>query len=114
MKDTPCFGFKLGVVGRCETLDNLRLEINTNRFHVLSYHHMDSFEFESANGKDTITASFYHHRVRIAGRNLRKLGAELQIRTVEFIKAIPTRYGMGVDDETGFVESIEVETIKAE
>jgi hypothetical protein len=114
MRDTPCFGFKSGVLGKAEPLDNLRLEVSPDQFQVLSYHHLDSFSFESTKDKDTITASFYHHRARIVGRHLRNLAIEIQHRTVEFIKAIPDRYGSVADSEGGVVESVEVEVLKME
>jgi hypothetical protein len=114
MKDTPSYGFNYGVNNSRTPVDNLRLEVSSECFHVLSYHHLDSAKFESAKDRDTLTLSFFRHQVRIVGRNLRGLAVELQRRTVEFIKAVPNRYGAVAGEEGGLVESIEVETIKAE
>jgi hypothetical protein len=114
MKDNPCYQINRGVNSFATPTDNLRLEVSAACFHVLSYHHMDSAKFESAKDRDTLTLSFYHHQARIEGRNLRELAVAIQGRTVEFIKIIPNRYGGVAGNETGFVESIEVETIKAE
>jgi hypothetical protein len=114
MNDNPSYQIKRGVNNFETPTDNLRLEVSATFFHVLSYHHMDSAKFESTKERDTLTLSFYHHQARIEGRNLRELAIAIQGRTVESIKIIPSRYGGVAGNETGFVESIEVETIKAE
>ena len=75
---------------------------------------MDSAKFESAKDRDTLSLSFYHHQVRIEGRNLRELAIAIQGRTVEFIKIIPSRYGVVAGTESGFVESIDIEAGKGE
>jgi hypothetical protein len=98
---------------RCYTIgptqDNLKLEVSTTRFYLLPYHHMDLAEFETIKGHDTLTISFLNHRVRITGRQLTELADSIQARKVEVVKMISDRYTLARTDETGFVESIEVE-----
>ncbi len=108
MKENPCYHINLGVNSFATPTDNLRLEVSAACFHVLSYHHLDSARFESVRDRDTLLLSFYHHQVRIEGRNLRELAIAIQARTVESIKMIPSRYGGVAGNETGLVESIEV------
>jgi hypothetical protein len=114
MKEHPCYQINHGLNYSPAPTDNLRLEVSSACFHVLSYHHMDSAKFESTKDRDTLTLSFYRHQARIEGRNLRELAVAIQGRSVESIKTMPNRYSGVAGSEAGIVESIEVETIKAE
>jgi hypothetical protein len=105
----PCYGEHHGINGSPVPQDNLRLELNPNEFKILSYHHFEIAGFESAKSGDTLTISFLNHQVRITGKNLRPLALALQDRAVVFIKLVPARYGLVLEDNAAAVESIEVE-----
>ena len=109
MKDrSPCHKLSRKIVGDHVPLDNLGLELSPTCFYLFPYHHLEVAKFESSQERDTLVLSFLKHRVRIAGRNLRELGAAFQGRTVEWIKPLPERYN-AVAGEDPLVESIDVE-----
>jgi len=106
----PCYILSRRIVDHHEPVDNLRLEVSPSRFHIFSYHHLNTAVFESTKERDTLTISFLQHQVRIAGRNLRDLAYAIQERTVESVNPIPDRYTTATTGQDGIVESIEIET----
>ncbi len=64
---------------------NLRLELNSESFYLLSYHYLEYAKFDSEKDRDTLMLSFLGHQVRIVGRNLRELAVALQKRAVESV-----------------------------
>ena len=110
--ESPCYKINRGVNSNPAPLDNLRLETSPACFYLLPYHHLDIAKFESAKERDTLTIAFLNHHVRIMGRDLRELAIALQNRAVESIKPMPDRYSAAMEDQTGVVESIEVEETK--
>ena len=109
--ENPCFKKHLGVNSNPSAVDSLRLELNPKCFCLLSYHHLEFAEFESAQNEDVITLLFLNRTVRITGKNLRALGLALQDRTVEFIKPLPERYSSLTSDDVS-VKTIEIEDKK--
>jgi hypothetical protein len=106
--NSPCYKLGRKVNSEPVPMDNLRLEISTDCFYVLSYHHVELVKFESAQGVDSITISFLNRTVRIKGKGLRNLGVALQARNVEFIKPMSERYSSLASDD-GWVKDIEIE-----
>ena len=110
--ETPCYQKRTGVNGSDIPMDNLRLELDSNSFYLLSYHHVELVKFESTPDVDIIAISFLNRTVRIKGKNLRNLGVALQTRCVEFIKPMADRYSSLAAGEDGWVKSIEIEENK--
>lgn len=106
--ETPCYQKRNGVNGSDISMDNLRLELDSNSFYLLSYHHVELVKFESTPDVDIIAISFLNRTVRIKGKNLRNLGVALQTRCVEFIKPMAERYSSLAAGEDGWVKSIEI------
>ena len=110
MKDhSPCYQLSRTVMGEHVPLDNLRLELSPTCFYILPYHHLEFAKFESGDAGDTLTISFLKHKVRIAGRNLRKLAVGVQGRAIEWLKPVPERYAAVAGAEASAIESIEIE-----
>ena len=110
MKDhSPCYQLSRTVMGEHVPLDNLRLELSPTCFYILPYHHLEFAKFESGDADDTLIISFLKHKVRIAGRNLRKLAVGVQSRAVEWLKPVPERYAAMAGIEACAIESIEIE-----
>ena len=86
-----------------------RLELSPTCFYILPYHHLELAKFESGDAGDTLTISFLKHKVRIAGRNLRKLAVGVQGRAIEWLKPVPERYAAVAGIEACAIESIEIE-----
>ena len=103
-----CYQLGRSVVGHVIPLDNLRLEISSDAFYGLPYHHVELTKFESAQGVDTITLFCLNRTVRIRGKDLRNLGILLQARSVESITPLPERYASLPFGEDGCVKSIEI------
>jgi hypothetical protein len=111
--NSPCYKRGRSVGGDPVPMDNLRLEVSTDCFYVLSYHHVELVKFESTQGADIITISFLNRTVRIKGKNLRNLGVALQARNVESIKPMAERYSSLATGEDGWVKAIEIEENKS-
>lgn len=106
---SPCYRLSRSVVGENVPMDSLRLEVNPESFYLLSYHHLEFAKFDSGKDRDTLVLSFVGHQVRIAGHHLRDLAVAIQKRAVESIIQMPGRYSGAAGNQTGFVESIEVQ-----
>jgi hypothetical protein len=106
--NSPCYKLGRHVNSEPVPMDNLRLEISTDCFYVLSYHHVELVKFESTQGADIITISFLNRTVRIKGKSLRNLGVALQARNVESIKPMAERYSSLAAGEDGWVKTIEM------
>ena len=110
MKDhSPCYQLSRTVMGEHVPLDNVRLELTPTCFYILPYHHVEVAKFESSSTSDTLTISFLKHKVRIVGRNLRKLAVGIQGRAVEWVKPVPERYDAVAGTEASAIETIEIE-----
>jgi hypothetical protein len=96
-------------MGNHVPLDKVRLELTPTCFYLLPYHHLEVAKFESAHDSDTIELSFVNHKVRIVGRNLRALAVGFQGRAVEWIMAVPEKYGDALEGAQGLIHSIEIE-----
>jgi hypothetical protein len=88
--ENPCYQKRTGVNGSDVPADNLRLELDSNSFYLLPYHHLELVKFESGEGEDTLTLSFLNRTVRITGKNLRDVGLGLQNRCIEFVRPMPS------------------------
>ena len=106
--ENPCFKRRTGVNGNATPMDNLRLELNSKKFCLLPYHHLELVKFEAGDGQDTLTLLFLNRTVCITGKSLRELALALQDRCVEFVKPLPERYASLVGDEVS-VRTIEIE-----
>jgi hypothetical protein len=111
--NSPCYKLGRHVNSDPVPMDSLRLEVSTDCFYGLSYHHIELVKFESAHDVDIITISFLNRTVRIKGKNLRNLGVALQARCVEFIKPMAERYSSLAAGEEGWVKTIEIEDNKS-
>jgi hypothetical protein len=105
----PCYTLSRMVMNEHLPIDNLRLEVTADSFHLLPYHHMEFATFDSNKDRDTLTLSFLGRRVRIAGRNLRELAFAIQKRAVESIRPMPNRYAEVPGKDGALVETIEIE-----
>ena len=108
--ENPCFKIRRGVNSNPSPVDNLRLELNPKGFLLLPYHHLELVTFESGDGQDTLTLSFFNRTVLITGKNLRDLALALQDRAVEFVRILPAldRYSSVAGKEAA-VKTIEIE-----
>ena len=111
--ENPCFKIRRGVNSNPSPVDNLRLELNPKGFLLLPYHHLELVTFESGDGQDTLTLSFFNRTVLITGKNLRDLALALQDRAVEFVRILPAldRYSSVAGKEAA-VKTIEIEDKK--
>lgn len=108
--ESPCHYLRRGVNNSPASADNLRLEVDSNSFYLLPYHHLELVKFEAGEGQDTLTLSFIKRTVFIKGNNLRELALALQDRCVEFIKPMPVfdRYS-SLAISGGSVKTIEIQ-----
>ncbi|MGA2869364.1 MAG: hypothetical protein ABSF34_09410 [Verrucomicrobiota bacterium] len=106
--ENPCFKRRTGVNSSPVPADNLRLELDSKKFYLLPYHHMEFATFESGDGQDTLTLLFLNRTVRILGKNLRELALALQDRCVEFVKPVPERYAPLAGNEVS-IKTIEIQ-----
>ncbi len=108
--ESPCYKIRTGVNSNPNPEENLRLELDSNRFYLLPCHHLELVKFEASEGLDTLTLLFINRTVLIRGKNLRDLGLALQERCVEFVRPLPAldRYSSLAGTEAS-VKSIEIE-----
>jgi hypothetical protein len=67
----------------------LRVETTAFSFFALPYHQLERVDFISANGTDTVTVSFITCTVRVTGKNLHRMAAQIATQEVQYMSASP-------------------------
>jgi hypothetical protein len=71
------------------TSAGLRIETTASSFFALPYHQLEKVEFESSDEKDTVIVSFVTCTVRITGKKLRRMAAQIATQEVQSMNATP-------------------------
>jgi hypothetical protein len=85
----------------------LRIETTASSFFALPYHQLERVDFISANGTDTVTVSFVTCTVRVAGKNLRRMAAQIVTQEVQSMRITP-KNSPPPEKNSACIEKIEV------
>jgi hypothetical protein len=73
------------------TSAGLRIETTVSSFFALPYHQLERVDFISANGTDTVTVSFVTCTVRVTGKNLHRMAAQIATQEVQYMNVTPKK-----------------------
>jgi hypothetical protein len=89
------------------TSAGLRIETSASSFFALPYHQLERVDFISANGTDTVTVSFVTCTVRVTGKNLHRMAAQIATQEVQYMSASP-KNNPPPEKNSACIEKIEV------
>lgn len=90
----------------------LRVEMESGNFFIFPFSHLLFAELTKPKGGDSLKLVFSTHEVSISGRHLREIGIAIQKQSVDWIKELPARYGSLSENQSAFIEQIEVTEIE--
>jgi hypothetical protein len=92
----------------------LRVELGGGSCFIFPYSHFLFASLERAEDRDALRISFTTHDVRVHGRGLMALLNGVQKMSIDWIRALPTRYERLAEGDAVFVAKIDVQELGEE